>query len=154
MERASSTVINALDPRTVRGVLSAPFFLVYSMPEKDHGCLKILYPGVRRRAVARFLLRRPADVKGLPSIPSTDFLCLWQGRASCEPSDSGSFYHTMNRFFCFWFCEVYWLCRTAADPQTNFTTPHKAHVEQHDLSLSKMAFKHCLGINCSGKWHI
>ena len=28
------------------------------------------------------------------------------------------------------------------------------HVEQHDVSLSKMAFEHCLGINCNRNGHI
>ena len=56
---------------------------------------------------------------------STDFLCLWQGCASCEPPNPGSFYHTMNRFFCF--CAVHRLCRTAADPQTTFATPHMSN---------------------------
>ena len=26
--------------------------------------------------------------------------------------------------------------------------------EQHDVSLSKTAFEHCLGMNCNGNWHI
>ena len=59
------------------------------------------------------------------AVTSTDFLSLAEGRASCEPPGSGLFYHTMNRFFCF--CAVYWFCRTAADPQTTFITPHMSN---------------------------
>ena len=39
-----------------------------------------------------------------------------------EPPDSGSFYHVVNRLFCF--CAVYQLCRKASGPQTTFTAPH------------------------------
>ena len=58
-----------------RGTVCANFS-VSSIPKKDHGCLKILYPGVRRRPVARLFCGDQPMLRAYPQDhPKSQHIC-------------------------------------------------------------------------------
>ena len=83
-------------------------------------------------------------------------ITLW-ACASCGPPDSRWFgiCHVMHNYY-----EPVLLLLGASlvvlgsfsGPQATFTAPHVSRATRC-VSLSKMAFEHCLGIHCNGNYH-